>query len=214
MQRLVVAEFRDGDVGQQTRSGQPALDGQRGHRRLHDGLAGAAAQLRPDVLDHLEAGGDIFEQLALVLADAAEDGAAATGTGTGGFVDDGLAREVLGQFGAAGTLARSRPSARELLAIRIRRSGGIGIPSARLFLGRLLLEFADQQLQLLDVAVELLGGAAEPRPAQHGQLHLQLLDVQRLGVDLCRIGGDLQLLARQLRLQPRGQCPQGGGIGG
>ena len=92
VQRLVVAEFRDGDVGEQTGPRQPALDGQRRHRGLHDGLAGAAAQLRPDMLDHLEAGGGVFEHFTLVLADTAEDRAAAAGTGAGGFVGDGLTR--------------------------------------------------------------------------------------------------------------------------
>jgi len=57
MQWEVVAELRDGDMGEQARPWPPALDGQRGHRRLHDRLAGTAAQLRPHMADHLEAGG-------------------------------------------------------------------------------------------------------------------------------------------------------------
>ena len=187
-------------MGQQTGPGQSALDGQRRHRRLHDGLAGAAAQLRPDMLDHLEAGWGVFEHLALVLADAAEHGAAAAGTGAGRFVGDGLARQVLGQLGPAGSLAPSCRPARLRLVLRIVQPGGIGDASARLLLGGLLLEFADQQFQLLDLAVELLGGAAEPRPAQRGQLHLQLLDVQRLGVDFGGVGGNLDVLARQFGL--------------
>ena len=63
------------------------------------------------------------------------------------------------------------------------------------------------------VAIELLGGAAEPRAAQHGQLHLQLLDVQRLGMDLGGIGGDLDVLARQLGLQVCGEDPQSARVG-
>ena len=39
------------------------------------------------------------------------------------------------------------------------------------------LSAQDQQLKLLDRVVELLGGAAETRAAQHRQLHLQLLDM-------------------------------------
>jgi len=74
--------------------------------------------------------------------------------------------------------------------------------------GLLLLEFADQQFELLDVAVKLLRRPAEPRATQHGELHLQLLDVQRLGIDLGRIGRDLDVLARQLRLQVGGEHPQ------
>src|SRR3954453_6138217 len=63
------------------RPGPSAFDRQRRHRRLHDGLAGPAAQLRAQVADHLEAGRDIFEHFALVLADAAEGGAAAPRAG-------------------------------------------------------------------------------------------------------------------------------------
>ena len=73
-------------------------------------------------------------------------------------------------------------------------------------------EFADQQLKLLDRVVELLGGAAEARAAQHRQLHLQLLDMQRLGMDLGRIGGDLDILAGQLCLQINREVAQRGGV--
>src|SRR4051795_5142026 len=79
------------------RPGPSAFDRQRRHRRLHDGLAGPAAQLRAQVADHLEAGRDIFEHFALVLADAAEGGAAAPRAGAGRLVDDARARQVLGQ---------------------------------------------------------------------------------------------------------------------
>ncbi len=48
----------------------------------------------------------------------------------------------------------------------------------------LFFELADQQFELLNLMVELFGGPAEACAPQHGQLHLQLFDVQRLGVDL------------------------------
>jgi hypothetical protein len=54
-----------------------------------------------------------------------------------------------------------------VLSGAVARLGSTGIP----------FEFADQQLKLLDRVVELLGGAAETRAAQHRQLHLQLLDM-------------------------------------
>ena len=49
MQWHVVAVFGDHNMGDQAWPRPPALDRQRRHRRLHDGLAGAAAQLRPDM---------------------------------------------------------------------------------------------------------------------------------------------------------------------
>jgi hypothetical protein len=57
MQRRAVGVFRQGDVSEQTRIRPAALDRQRRRRRLHDRLAGPAAQLRPQVLDHLNADG-------------------------------------------------------------------------------------------------------------------------------------------------------------
>ena len=91
---------------------------------------------------------------------------------------------------------------------------GVGIAGgvARLGCIGVCFEFADQQLDLFDRVVELLGGAAEARAAQYRQLHLQLLDVQRLGMDLGRIGGDLDILACQLSLQIHREAAQRGGV--
>jgi hypothetical protein len=55
-------------VRDQAGHGPPALDRQRGHACLHDGLTRLAAQLRAELADYLEAGRDVFEHLALVLA--------------------------------------------------------------------------------------------------------------------------------------------------
>jgi hypothetical protein len=82
----------------------------------------------------------------------------------------------------------------------------------RLGLAGLFFKFADQQFQLLDVAIKLFRRAAEPGPSQHRQLHLQLFDVQCLGVDFGSIGGDLYLLARQLGLKTGGKQPQRVGV--
>ena len=89
-----------------------------------------------------------------------------------------------------------RGSVLERLAVGLRvRFGRAG---ASVFSGSILFERADQQFELLDVAIELLRGAVEPRAPQHGQLQLQLLDVQRLGVDLGRVGGNLDIRAPPL----------------
>ena len=46
MQRQMIAELRHGDMGERRRTGASLLDRQRRHRRLDNGLAGAAAHLR------------------------------------------------------------------------------------------------------------------------------------------------------------------------
>jgi len=206
VQRQVVAALRRQHMRDQPRPGPAALDGQRRHRLLHDRLAGSAAQLRPDMADHLEAGGHILEPLALVLPHPAEHRAAAARTGAGRLVGDRLARQMRRQRLAHRLLALARPG--------LGLPGGIGGSGAGVALGLLLLKRADQQLELLDVAVELLRRPAKPRTPQHGQPHLQLLGVQRLGVDLGVACGDLDVFPRPLRLQARGERPQRVRIGG
>ena len=207
VQGCMVAELCHQNLGEQARAGPAAFDRQAGHRRLHDRLASAAAQLRADMADHLEAGGHVFQHLALVLADAAEHRAAAARAGAGCFVGDDLARQVWRQRFTDRLLAF--PPLDGLLGV----PPGVGIAdgSARLGTG-IRFEFADQQLKLLDRVVKLLGGAAEARAAQHRQLHLQLLDIQRLGMDLGRIGGDLDILACQLCLQINREVAQRDGV--
>jgi len=61
--------------------------------------------------------------------------------------------------------------------------------------------------------VELFRGPAEPCAPQHGQLHLQLFDVQRLGMDLGSVGGELDVLACQLGLQADGTLRLRGYVG-
>ncbi len=73
----VVAVFRHDDMGDQSRPRAPALDRQRGHRRLDNRLARPAAQLGAKMPNDLEAGWDVFQHITLVLPDAAEHGAAA-----------------------------------------------------------------------------------------------------------------------------------------
>ena len=106
-------------------------------------------------------------------------------------------------------LARVGPGKRLAVGLRVR----FGRAGASVFSGSILFERADQQFELLDVAIELLRRAAEPRAPQHGQLHLQLLDVQRFGVDLGGVGGNLDILARQFGLQIRGEDPQSTRVG-
>src|ERR1700677_1208859 len=72
----------------------------------------------------------------------------------------------------------------------LRRQGGrsfaVGSLGSRLPLGVALLNVAQQQLELLDLAIELLRRAPEARAAQNRELHAQLLDQQCFGVNLRR----------------------------
>src|SRR6267378_8405843 len=62
------------------------------------------------------------------------------------------------------------------------------------------LEFAEQQLELLDLAVELLRGAAEPRPSQYRELRFEMLDLKRLGIELRIAHREQPIAFGQLRL--------------
>ena len=77
IERDVIAELGDRHMGEQLGTGKGPLDGQGRHGRLSDGLAGAAADLGPDVDHDLEVRRHIFQHLALVLADHREPGPAA-----------------------------------------------------------------------------------------------------------------------------------------
>jgi hypothetical protein len=174
-------------VGEKARAWAAALDGQAGHRRLADGLAVAAAELGPHMDHDLEVGRDVFQHLTLVVGDFTKTFGPAGRTGAGPCVDDALARQVLGQrLAVAG--------ARRLGARRGRDRRGRVL--ARLVLSLGFLQVADDQLEQIDLAVELLGGLAEPGPPQRGQLRLQLLDMEGLGVQfmLQRPGEGAQLL--------------------
>ena len=197
VQRGVVAVLGDHHVRDQARPRPAAFDRQRRHRRLHNGLAGAAAQLRAEMADHLEAGGDVFEHLALVLADPAEGRTAAARAAAGRFVGDGLTWQVIRQWLA------DRLAAWAWLGRGTGGGLGGGIIGAGILDGDIFFEFADQQFELLDIAIELLRGAAEPRTPQRGELHLQLFDVQRLGMDLGCVGGNLDGLALEFNVLAR-----------
>lgn len=60
----------------------------------------------------------------------------------------------------------------------------IGLFGARLAFRSTFLEVADQEFELFDLTIELLGGAAEARAPQHRKLRLEMLDLQCLGVKL------------------------------
>ena len=118
--------------------------------------------------------------------------AAASRAYTGRFMGHDLTRQMLGQRLAEGmaTWFGGHFRCPGILGLLCLRAGGI------------LLEIADQQFQPLDIAIKLLRRTAEPCPSQDGQLRFQFFDMQRRGVDLRRIGGDLDFPCRPLR-RPR-----------
>jgi hypothetical protein len=111
---------------------------------------------------------------------------------------DPLARQVGGQRLTATAARLATPG-------RAPCHGGV---LASLLLGRLLLEVADQKLELL----KPLGGAAEAGPLHERQRRAQLLDVQRLRMDLGVTRGKLALLGGERLLQRGREDPQGLGI--
>ena len=187
MQRQVIAELRDDDVGEQRRPRPALLDRQRRHRRLDDGLAGPAAHLRAHMHDALEVGSNVFEHLALVGADPAELLSAAGRAHARRFVDDGLHRQMVGQGRAERRLARLRRRCGGLARLRLHDSG------ARERLGGALFEIVDHEFELLDLRLEFFGGTAEAGATKNGELRAQLLDHQRLGVNLGPEPGDVAL---------------------
>jgi len=136
--------------------GLAALDRQRRQRRLHDRLAGPAAQLSAaSAGSNLERGWNVFEHLGQVLADLAQHRAAAAVAGA--------LRCVRQRARAAGAPAAAcGPS---LVIPRVcapRLAGSCSACSARALLSRhAFLEFAEQQFELLDLAVRAF---SEERP--------------------------------------------------
>ena len=140
-------------------------------------LAVAAAQLRPHMHHDLEVRGDVFQHLALLVADLAHALGSARRADAGAGMSDDLARKMIGQ---RATIARARRTDRRRRSRRRR---------VRRLLSRLVrrlgfLDVADRLFEPVDLSVELLRRLAEAGAAQRRQLRLQLLDMQRLGVEL------------------------------
>ena len=72
VQRKMIIELRDQNVGQQARTETAARDRQAG-RRLGDTLAAPARELRSDVLDHFIAAGFILQDLGAILAQCSHE---------------------------------------------------------------------------------------------------------------------------------------------
>jgi hypothetical protein len=141
-----------------------------GRGRLQDGFAGPAGVARPDVADHLQPRRHLLQHLGHVLPEPGQAGrvGAAAAAGEDGLVQDCLARQVRGQ-----RAAQRRPQRLVRLALRpaclLRR---------RLALRLVLLEVADQHLELADLGGEPLGGLAVAVAPQRRELDLELFDLE------------------------------------
>ena len=83
IQRQVVVELRDQNVGQQVRPCHTARDRAAGGRFLHHPLAAAAGFLDPGDLDHLHLCGDHVQQFADILTHHTQIAATVGAAGTG-----------------------------------------------------------------------------------------------------------------------------------
>ncbi|CAA7627334.1 conserved hypothetical protein [Magnetospirillum sp. SS-4] len=187
----MVAEFTDQHMGEQAGARLAPLDRQARHRGLHHGFAGPARQGRADMADDLEASGHVVQDLGDVLADLAQH-AAAGRTGAGPGMNHLAARQMRRQRAATTMTALARLGRRNLGACLARgpiRSGAD-------------LQILQHQFELLDLAVQLLRGAAKLLPPQPRDLHLERLDLQALG-------DQTGLRRRQFSGQPGDDLAQG-----
>ena len=173
VQRQVVGVLADGHLGHQPRPGQPLLD--RLGEPLGDDdvpLATLAGVLGPHVLQDDQAGRDVLELLADLLADP-DPHRAAVGTGEPlgrDVVEDRLARQVGRQRLAAVATFPGRARRRRRRVGRRRRLGGRGLG------GRQDLAGEEQELG----GVDRLGLAAVPLAEEQLELVLELLGEVRL----------------------------------
>jgi len=153
---------------EQSWSGESPVDGTRGRGSLHDPVAGVAAQLRPHMPDHLEAGANILQHLGYIFAELPQPAAAVGTRFVAGRMGVDLARKMLGQRAA-------------------KRLGGGGTPfwssGSRFFDGVGGLQVFQLELKLLDLAEDLLALRAEEHP-------LELLDQQLETFDLAGSRGE------------------------
>jgi hypothetical protein len=170
IKRQVIAELRDQHMGEKSGPGLAARDWQRRHRLLSHGLAFTAGIGGPHMPDHLEAAGDVIQNLGDILAHFAQS-AAAHRAGATRFVHDLPARQRLGQL-AALLLRRS------LFWRRVLRHGRSHLGGSLCF-GLRRLKLFEFELELLQFAARALGGGAEAHALQPRDLDLQLFNFER-----------------------------------
>jgi len=154
----MVAVFRDQDLGKESRSGEPTGNWPHGRWYLDDGLAIIAAPLRAHVTNDLEGRRHVLQYLGDILAEVGER-ATTVRAGAGRRMNLLFPRQVLWQR-LAGRLPPRRRCTGQLTLRRI---------------SLLALKFLNGEFELIDLVVELFGGAAEPQAPQAREFQLELL---------------------------------------
>lgn len=204
VERQAVEVFRHQHMRQQAGARSPLLDGQVGHGHLENSLTSPAGVARPDVADDLQPRRDLLQHLRDILTQprqARRIGAAAA-AGEYRLVQDGLPRQVLRQRLAERRAARLAGLALGLPGLGL--SGGLRL---------VLLEIADQHLELADLAGALLGGLAVAVASQGGELDLQPLNFKSRVAQCAFTFGKDRIALGQCGIALRQQRPQRGDLG-
>ena len=141
VQRLMLAELFESDHRQKARPRPAARNDMERRRRLGDFLAVPAGELLPHGLDHLPLTGRRFQCPRHVLAELAQALAATAGAGRRRFDHHALARQMLGERVALGSLAREAGD---------RRCFGDGFLRCQFVFRRAGFQFFERKRQLLD----------------------------------------------------------------
>ena len=174
VERHMIVELRDQDIGEQVRSRHAPRDRSAGCRGLDDLLTASAGLLDARDLDDLQLRGDHVDQFADILTDHPQI-AAAIGAILARVIFATFARRVLRDFRAAavGFLGFSRLRS---LSFRVGLLLGSGRRVIRL--GQSQLQVFQRQFQLLDLAFDLFRTGSELLLLQFGNPNAQRLNQQ------------------------------------
>jgi len=165
VERQAIDILADHHMGDQPRPRPALLDRQIGRGRLHHRFAVPAGKPWADVADDLQPGRDTFQHFGHILTEHRQARRAAAGAGLARMVPHLLARQMRWQGPAHGMAALAPGGRRRPLGSP--RRGPLGFA---------FLQILKTELELGDLPLQLLRGAAELHPSQDRQLRLHLLD--------------------------------------
>ena len=194
IQRLVLTELLEHDHRQQARPRPAPRNHMERRRRLRDLLAVAAGELLPNRLDHLPLPRLRFQRPGNVLAEFAQAIAATAFAGRRRVDHHALARKMIGECIALGTLARKSGD---------RRRFGDGFPRGQFVFCRAGFQFFEGERQLVDQPRRAL----RPLPVD---LTLQFRDPKLLLRDQRHVFGRFRPRHRQFRRNFQALGPRNG----